>query len=105
MNETEETLEQIPEKGELLKAIENLSNKVDNLNNKFDKMEKSTNAQFEAIREGIVYNNARFARLEAIALEGKSIALTVRSQMTILTEEIHQMRKEPVMWCADNPQA
>ncbi len=97
MNETEETLEQMPEKGELLKAIENLSNKFDRLENKFDRLEKDSNAQFEAIREGIVYNSAKFDRLEAISLEGKSISLTVRSQLTILTEEIHQMKKEPVI--------
>ena len=97
MNENDETLEQIPEKGEILRAIEDLSNKL-------DKLEKSNNIQFESIenqievvRSGIVHNDARFDRLESIALDAKSIALQTRSQLTILTEEIHQMKKEPVM--------
>lgn len=90
MNNSEETTERMPERNEILKAIADLSNKI-------DKMERNNNAQFEAIREGIVYNSARFDHLEAIALDAKSIALSVRGQLTILTEEIHQMKKETVM--------
>lgn len=73
---TEETLEM---KNDILKAI----------NDRFDSLEKDiaerfrkVDAQLEVVREGIVHNDARFDRLEAIALDAKSIALTARSQLT-----------------------
>lgn len=53
--------------------------------------------QLEVIREGIAYNSARFDQLEAIVLDGKSIALQTRSQLTILTEEVRQMKRETLV--------
>ena len=48
--------------------FQSLENKFDAFESRFDKFEKSTNAQFEAIREGIIYNNVRFERLTARSL-------------------------------------
>ncbi len=62
MSETDETLEIIKNEGGLLKAVETLIKRFDTLENKIDKFEKSTNIQFEAIRQGIAANSASFDR-------------------------------------------
>ena len=79
---TDETLEQLSDRELLFKLLK-----------RFDEFE----TQLEVIREGITYNSARFDQLEAIALDAKSIALQTRSQLTILTEEVRQMKKEVIV--------
>jgi hypothetical protein len=49
-------------------------------------LEKTTNAQFEAIRQRLVDNRARFDRLEANFL-------LLRANVTELTEEVRHNRK------------
>jgi ribosome recycling factor len=89
MNEnTEETLEQNTENA-VLKAITELSNKFENL-------EKVVNIQFEAIREGIVYNSAKFDRLTAEVYEARTDISKIRASLTELTEEVRQNRKSLV---------
>ncbi len=90
MNETEEALKQFPEQSDLLKAIENLSSKI-------DKSERNNIIQFESISEGIVYNSAKFDRLAAVVFNARSDISNLRADVKELTEEIHQMKKEPVM--------
>ena len=87
MSENEETLEQNPERSEILKAIADLGK---SLNQRIDILEKSNNIQFEAIRSGIVANSAAFDRLQAKVLN-------LSADVKELTEEIHQMKKESVM--------
>ena len=91
---TDETLEQFPERDAILKAIDDLGK---SLSERIDNLERMNNIQFEAIRRGIAENSARFDQLEAIALDAKSIALQTRSQLTILTEEVRQMKKEVIV--------
>ena len=86
---SDETLEQLSDRELLL----NLTREFSELKKRLDGYE----AQFEAIRQGIAHNNARFDQLEAIALDAKSIALQTRSQLTILTEEVRQMKKEVIV--------
>lgn len=90
---TDETLEQFPsgKNDKVAEAInklnENFSERMTRIESKIDGYKKESDAQFEAIRQGLVSNDARFDQLEALALEAKSIALVTRSQITILTEE------------------
>ncbi|HLM02897.1 MAG TPA: hypothetical protein VK400_17730 [Pyrinomonadaceae bacterium] len=84
---SDETLKQ--EASVVLKAIAELSHKFDNL-------EKSVNTQFEAIRQGIVHNNARFDRLSAEVYEARADLSKLRANLTELTEEIRQSRKSLV---------
>lgn len=84
---SDETLNQ--EASAVLKAIAELSQKLDNL-------EKSVNTQFEAIRQGIVQNNARFDRLSAEVYEARADISKPRANLTELTEEIRQSRKSLV---------
>lgn len=78
MNE-EITLEQLSDRELLI-----------NLTKKVEGFEKTTNAQLEAIRSGLVANHAAFDRLQAKVLN-------IGADLAELTEEIHQMRKEPMM--------
>ena len=91
MSNSDETLEQPTVENE--PTLREVLDAISQLNKRFDKLEEENNAQFEAIREGIVSNSARFDQLEALALEAKSIALINRSQLTILTEELRHNRK------------
>lgn len=93
---SDETLKHNPDTEAILQAIGELSVKIDRVEKRLDDLEKrldSHDVQLEAIREGIVHNSAGFDRLEAIALDAKSIALTARSQLTILTPGIRQSQK------------
>jgi chromosome segregation ATPase len=81
---------------ELKNQLGNLENRFDNLENRFDKFEKQSNVQFEAIREGIVYNNVRFERLTAEIYEARADISKLRANVTELTEEIRQNKKSLV---------
>jgi predicted nucleic acid-binding Zn-ribbon protein len=112
MSESEETLNQ--KDTAVLKAIADLARNLDerfngleaanselknqlgNLENRFDKFEKQSNVQFEAIREGIVYNNVRFERLTAEIYEARADISKLRANVTELTEEIRQNKKSLV---------
>lgn len=94
---TDEILEQSTVENKILQAIaelgKQLNERMDGLQNDLDSYKKETNIQFEAIRQGLVENSARFDQLEALSLEAKSIALVTRSRITILTEEVKNSRK------------
>jgi predicted nucleic acid-binding Zn-ribbon protein len=79
MNSLDETLEQPTKSDAILQAIMELSKKIDDL-------EKRNNAQFEAIRQGIVDNNIRFDKLE-----GNFHLL--RADVSTLVEEVRHNRK------------
>jgi len=110
MNETDETLSQSTEKNAILEAIAGLSNKIDSLENKidsleqkfdsleqkFDSSEKNNNAQFEAIREGIVFNNSRFDRLTAEVYESRAANAKLPAHLTELTKEVRKSHKSLV---------
>lgn len=85
MNENDKTLEQIPERNEILKAIEFLTKR-------FDSFEKTANAQFEAIREGIAYNSAKFDRMEAKIFDARSDISNLRADIKDLSEEIRRVK-------------
>lgn len=91
MSETDETLE-IPKKDLILEAIENLSRKFDTFETRFNGFEKTTNIQFEVIREGIAYNSAAFDRLEAKFFDARSDIANLRADIKGLSEEIRQMK-------------
>lgn len=80
MNE-ETTEQQFQGKDEILRAIADLSHKIDGY-------KKESDAQFQAIREGIVLNSVRFDRLEAKILN-------LNADFTELSEEMR--KKEPVI--------
>ncbi len=90
----------MPDNRTILKAIEDLdkslNQRIDNLEKDIAERFKSADIQFEAVRQGIAQNSASFDRMEATALEAKSIALITRSQLTILTEEIRQTNRSLV---------
>lgn len=91
---TDETLEQIPERDAILKAIDDLgkslTERIDNLNERVDNLEKSNNIQFEAIRRGIAENSAAFDRFEAKFL-------LLRADFKDMYEEIRQMKRETLV--------
>ncbi len=90
---SEETLEQPTKNDVVLQAIADLSKKIDEFQSENNKRFEAVDIQLEVIRQGIVANSVRFDQLEVISLDAKSIALTTRSQLTILTEEIRTSRK------------
>jgi uncharacterized coiled-coil protein SlyX len=100
MNETDETLEQSTEENAILQAIAELSKKFENrfdaLEQRFDSLEKDSNAQFEVIREGIVFNNNRFDRLSAEVYEARADIARLRVSFSEFTEEIRQSQKSLV---------
>lgn len=79
MNNSDETLKRESENGVVLQAIAELaqtvaqlsqtvgelSNNFNKLENRFEKLENFVTVQFEAVREGIEHNSARYDRLEA----------------------------------------
>ena len=97
MSENEDTTKQILENLTDREILIELAKKVDSLSNKVAKLEKSNNIQFEAIREGIVYNSAKFDRLEATVYGVRADVANLRADVKELTEEIHQIKKEPAI--------
>ena len=79
----EETTEEITEKNEVLKAINDLAKQVADFR-------KETNAQFEAIRQGLVSNSAAFDRLEATVYNVRSDVANLRADVKELSEEVRQ---------------
>lgn len=71
----------------ILRAVERLTENVENLSERLNKFQREANAQFEAIREGIVYNNSKFDRLEAKIFETRSDVLNLRADVKDLAEE------------------
>lgn len=112
-NKETSTLKQPPE-GEInlasiMAAIQNLDSKFENLekkfeskfenlekkfDSKFENVETKMDNEFEKIRLDFVSVDARFDRLEAIALASKATALLAKSQMTIMTEEVRAWAKD-----------
>lgn len=81
--------------------IDGLENKVDNLEKKVDGLEKDfndfrkiTNAQFEAIRQGISANSSAFDRLEDKFHENRTDILNFRADMKDMHEDIRSWKKE-----------
>ncbi len=90
----DETLEQIPERDAILKAIDDLgkslNEKIDNLNERIDNLEKNNNIQFEVIRRGIAENSAAFDRLEAKLYDARSDISNLRADIKELTGELRR---------------
>jgi uncharacterized coiled-coil protein SlyX len=82
--QSDETLKQ--DDSPVLKAIAELAQRLENF-------EKTTNAQFEAIRKGIVENNVRFERLAADVHESRADISRLRANFAELTEEIRESKK------------
>jgi hypothetical protein len=97
MNDSNETLEQLSDREILINLtnsvvnltnrLDTLTNNVENLTNRLDNFENSTNAQLEAIREGIVANSIRFDRLEAKILN-------LNANFTELSKRLRQNDKQ-----------
>jgi hypothetical protein len=79
MNNSEETLEESTQTDAVLQAIAEFSKKTDDY-------KKESDAQFEAIRQGIVHNGVSYDRL-------KAEVLLLRADVKELTEEIRQNKK------------
>ena len=79
MNNSEETLEESTQTDAVLQAIAELSKKTDDY-------KKESDAQFEAIRQGIVHNGVSYDRL-------KAEVLLLRADVKELTEEIRHNKK------------
>lgn len=106
MAETEDTLPHNSDTQLILQAIAGLNNrfdgletKVDNLEAGIDKLEKKSdrfetfvNNQFEAIRRGLVDNNAAYDRLQSSIHATRSDVFGLRANVTELTEEVRQER-------------
>ena len=89
---SEETLKQEPTLQQILEAIIQTNKRFDYFETRFDYFEKSTNAQFEAIRRGIVENSARFDRLDAKTYDVRSDISNLKATITELTEEVHSLK-------------
>lgn len=79
---------------ELSKKIDGLEIKVDGLEKDFREFKKTSNAQFEAIRQGISANSAAFDRLEAKFHENRTDILNFRADMKDMHEDIRRWKKE-----------
>lgn len=104
MNNSDETLKKTPENDAVLSAIAELSKTIGELSNKFDKfedrfdkledrfdkLEKFANAQFDAVREEIEYNSARYDRLEAKFFDVRSDVSNMRADIKELTALIRK---------------
>lgn len=79
---TDETLKQ---ENEVLKAIADLSksmnDRFEHLETKFDKFAEETNAQFEAIRQGILDNDIRFDHLESQIYAARSDISDIKANL------------------------
>ena len=82
MNNSDETLEQPTKEDLILQALADISKKL-----------VEHDAQFEAIRQGIVDNSVRFDRLDARMFEMRSDISNLKADMKELTEEIRHNRK------------
>ena len=101
MNNSDETVKKTPENeavlnaiAELSRTVGELSNKFDGLSNKFDNLEKFVTVQFEAVRDGIEYNSAKFDRLEAKFYDARSDIANMRADLKEFGQAIR--RKEIV---------
>lgn len=81
---SEETTE--PNLKTILEEIKKLSDKV-------DKNQEQNDAQFEAIRQGLVQNSSAFDRLEGVVLKVGSDVANLKADVKDLTEEVHQIGK------------
>ncbi len=111
MNNSDETLKKSPENEAVLQAIAELAgtvaqlsnkfddfsgrlnkleNKFDKSENKFDKLENFVIIQFEAVREGIKYNSARYDRLEAKFFDVRSDVSNMRADIKELIQAIRK---------------
>jgi hypothetical protein len=79
MNNSEETLDQPTQTDAVLQAIAELSKKIDDYKSESD-------AQFEAIRQGIVHNGVSYDRL-------KAEVLLLRADVKEMTEEVRHNKK------------
>lgn len=84
MSNSEKTLEQLSDRDLLLHLIKEVADIGKRLN--------GYDAQFEAIRLGLVQNSAAFDRLEAVVYESRSGVSNLRADVKDLTEEVHQTR-------------
>ena len=82
MSNSDETLEQPTKEDLILQALADISKKL-----------VEHDAQFEAIRQGIVDNSVRFDRLDARMFEMRSDISNLKADMKELTEEIRHNRK------------
>lgn len=80
-NDSEETLKQ--EDSPVLKAIAELSEKI-------ELYRKNTDAQLEAIREGIAFNSVKFDNLTAEVYEARADIAKIRASLTQLSEEVRR---------------
>ena len=111
MNNSDETLKKTRENNAVLQAIAELSKTIGELSNKFDKLEvkfdkledrfdklenrfdnleKFVTIQFEAVREGIEYNSARYDRLEAKFFDVRSDISNMRADIKELTQVVRK---------------
>ena len=97
MNSSDETLKKPLENDAVLRAIAELARtvadiagKVDNLASRFDNLERFVNVQFEAVREGIEYNSARYDRLEAKFFDVRSDVSNMRADIKELSQTIRK---------------
>lgn len=86
---TDETLEQLSERELLI----NLTKELSAISKKLD----THDAQFEAIRQGLVHNSSAFDRLESVVYNVRSDVSALKADIKDLTEEVHQLRKESVI--------
>ena len=104
MNNSDETLDQPTQTDAILQAIADLSKKIDDfkveMSKKIDDFKKesdaqfealqnrfeSVDAQFEAVRQGIVHNSVSYDRL-------KAEVLLLRADVKELAEEIRHNKK------------
>ena len=106
MGDSEETVKQ---NNEILKAIADLSaefrqrideletkfgQRIDELETKVDSFQKFADAQFEAVREGIVHNSIGFDRLESEFYKVRSDMSGIRTDVKEMSEQVR--RKELV---------
>lgn len=82
---------------EIAGKVDNLSGKVDNLFGRFEKLsdrvdnlEHFVNVQFEAMREGIEYNSARYDRMEAKFFDVRSDVSNMRADIKELSQTIRK---------------
>lgn len=79
---TDETLQQEPTLKDILDAVNQINKRLDGYD-----------AQFEAIRQGIVDNSVRFDRMDARLYEIRSDISNLKADVKELTEEVRHNRK------------
>ena len=90
MSSLDETLKREPENEVVLQPIADLVRTVAELSSKFDKLENFVTVQFEAVREGIEYNSARYDHLEAKFFDVRSDVSNMRADIKDLTQVIRK---------------